>query len=74
MNLDEITKESNVPALGILEKGTEMILRNQYGEYMVSKPIDDLPIDVLFSEVIIPVLLAAGYGEETIRGIVDVVY
>ena len=45
---------------------TSITLYNQYGDYTISLNEDDLNMDDMFSELIKPLLLAAGYQPENI--------
>lgn len=46
--------------------GTKIVLTNEYGEYSVSSVNPDLNLDGIVEFLIIPMLLAAGYSQETI--------
>ena len=45
---------------------TQIILKNGYGEFAVKINKTDMNIGEMFDDLIKPVLLAAGYAEETI--------
>lgn len=46
---------------------TNMSFENSYGHYAVSLPKDDLPLDEIIDSLVRPLLLAAGYHEESIN-------
>lgn len=46
---------------------TKITLENQYGKYSAEIVKEDMAMDVVLEELIIPVLMAAGFGDETIR-------
>ena len=45
---------------------SKITLENQYGEYSVSTKKEDLHIAEMFDDLVIPVLLAAGYHQGSI--------
>ena len=45
---------------------TEITLRNKYGEYTIRVPQGDMLIGELFDDVVVPVMLAAGYQRESL--------
>lgn len=46
--------------------GTKLTLENDYGTYSVGINKQDLTIGSMFEDLVIPVLLAAGYQQESI--------
>lgn len=46
---------------------TKITLENVYGKYTVEIPDKDLTVASMFDYLIIPVLLASGYAEESIE-------
>jgi len=45
---------------------TTMSLRDQYGECSITVNKGDLPIEDIITDVVRPLLLAAGYGEQNV--------
>ena len=50
----------------------KITLEDEYGTYSVETTQDPVTIDQIFEGLIIPVLLAAGFGEGTINDYLDV--
>lgn len=46
---------------------TKITIEDQYGRYLVELNKDDLNIQEVFEELIVPALLACGFSSETIN-------
>lgn len=47
--------------------GTVITIENQYGRYQVAVKRGDLSITDIMNDCVIPVLIAAGYSEQTLK-------
>ena len=63
-NMLNFSTETTTPQRN--DEFTEITLRNKYGEYTVRVLRDDMLIGELFDDVVVPVMLAAGYQRESL--------
>ena len=49
-----------------MEQKTKITLKNEYGVYSIEVKKEDMNIDEMFSDLIVPVLVASGYSQETV--------
>lgn len=53
---------------------TKITLETNYGIYSISLPQDDMDMGNLMDNLIVPLILSAGYAEDTIKQYVDTAF
>ena len=67
-NDEQETSHADARSRSNVRLGTTLTLTNENGEYIISLKQEEMRLDDIFENMVIPLLKAAGYSEESING------